>query len=105
MAQEVHVELLLNRRVYTLNGRPAGRIEEVCAELRHGECYVSEYHVGTYAMMERLAAWPIGRELLRLFGAQRKGGGYRVPWDKLDLSDPLRPRLTCRVEDLTKLKQ
>jgi hypothetical protein len=54
--------------------------------------------------MERLAAWAIGRELLRLFGAKHKGGGYRVPWDKLDLSDPVRPRLTCKVEELAQLE-
>ena len=103
--QEVHVELLLNRRVLALNGRSVGRIEEVIAEQRGGECYVAEYLVGAYAMLERLAAWPIGRSVLKLFGAARKGGGYRVPWDKLDLSDPRRPRLTCKVEELSKMTE
>ena len=74
-------------------------------EQRGGECYVAEYLVGAYAMLERLAAWPIGRSVLKLFGAARKGGGYRVPWDKLDLSDPRRPRLTCKVEELSKMTE
>jgi sporulation protein YlmC with PRC-barrel domain len=103
-AQEVHIELLLNRRVVAANGRAIGRIEEVCAELRAGEAYVTEYLVGAFALFERLAAWRIGRELLTLFGARRRGHGYRVPWDKLDLSDPERPRLICKVEELAQIK-
>jgi sporulation protein YlmC with PRC-barrel domain len=101
---ELHVELLLNRRVFALNGRAIGRIEEVCAELRAGECYVTEYLVGAYALFERLAAWPVGRELLRLFGATRRGHGYRVPWAKLDLSDATRPRLLCNVDELAPIE-
>ena len=103
--REVHVELLLNRRVYALNGRVIGRLEEVRAELHEGECFVTEYLVGAYAMMERLAAWRIGRALLRLFGATRHGGGYRVPWDKLDLSDPERPRLRCEAGELAPIEE
>ena len=103
--REIHVELLLNRRVYAQNGRVVGRLEEVRAELRAGECFVTEYHVGAYALVERLAAWRIGRAVLKLFGATRRGGGYRVPWDKLDLSDPARPRLRCEVGELAPLRE
>ena len=102
---ELNVELLLNRRVLARNGRAIGRLEEVEAELREGVAYVTEFHVGAYALFERLAAWSsIGRELLKLFGA-RRGGGYRVPWDKLDLSDPVRPRLLCDVSELQPLEE
>ncbi|HEX8073130.1 MAG TPA: hypothetical protein VF546_24495 [Pyrinomonadaceae bacterium] len=103
--QEIHVELLLSRRVLALNGRPVGRLEEVRAELRRGECFVIEYLIGTYALFERLAAWRVGRELLKVFGARRRHGGYRVPWDKLDLSDPTRPRLRCPVTELAPLEE
>ena len=102
--QEVQVELLLSRRVFALNGRPIGRLEEIQAELRGGACYVTEFHVGAYALFERLAAASIGRALLKMFGVTRKGGGYRVPWDKLDLSDPARPRLLCEVKELKPLE-
>ena len=102
---ELNVELLLSRRVVARNGRAIGRLEEVQAELRGGVCYVTEFHVGAYALAERLAAWGIGRELLKLFGAARRGGGYRVPWDKLDLSDPARPRLLCEVGELRPLEE
>lgn len=101
--QEINLELLVGRRVYSLNGRSIGHLEEVRAELRGGECFVEEYLVGAYAVAERLAALSIGRALLRLFGATRKHEGYRVPWDKLDLTDPKRPRLLCKVNELKTL--
>src|ERR1051325_5993402 len=63
-ARELNVELLLSRRVYALNGRRIGRIEEIRAEKRGRECYVAEYLVGGYALFERLAGWVIGRAIL-----------------------------------------
>jgi sporulation protein YlmC with PRC-barrel domain len=101
--QEIRVELLLGKKVYAINGKRVGRVEEVRAELRRGECFVEEYLVGSYAVFERLAALSIGRALLGKFSAYKEHGGYRVPWDKLDLSDPARPRLRCHVDELEKL--
>ncbi|MBV9211421.1 MAG: hypothetical protein JOZ52_12360 [Acidobacteria bacterium] len=101
--REINLELLLGRRVYAISGHRVGRVEEVRAEVSQGECVVTEFHVGSYAAFERLSAYSIGRTILRLFGATRAGGGYRVPWDKLDLSDPARPRLMCSTKELKKL--
>lgn len=101
--QEINLELLVGRRVYGLNGKSVGHLEEIRAELKAGDCLVSEYLVGAYAAAERLAALSIGRALLRLFGVTRRHRGYRVPWDKLDLSDPARPRLLCSVDELKTL--
>jgi sporulation protein YlmC with PRC-barrel domain len=98
--REINLELLLNRRVYALNGKCIGRIEEMRAEMRGGECVLTEYLVGVYALFERLAAGSIGRSILRALRLRRKDGGYRVPWNQLDLSDPLHPRLKCVVRDL-----
>lgn len=99
-AREINVELLLSRRVYALNGRNIGRIEEVRVETRSGECVVTEYLVGVYALFERLAAHSIGRAILRTLRFSRREEGYRVAWNQLDLSDPERPRLKCLVADL-----
>ena len=101
--QEIHLELLVGRRVFSLNGRSIGHLEEVRAELRGGECLVEEYLVGAYAVAERLAALSVGRAILRLLGATKRHDGYRVPWDKLDLTDPKRPRLLCSVNELKTL--
>src|SRR5205085_11890335 len=101
--QEVNLELLIGKRVRALTGKSIGHLEEIRAELSEGECFVEEYLVGTYAVLERLAAISIGRAILHLFGARRKHGGYKVPWDKLDLTDPERPRLLCEVDKLKTL--
>jgi sporulation protein YlmC with PRC-barrel domain len=101
--QEVQLELLIGQRVLGLNGKSVGHLEEIRAELRKGECFVEEYLVGSYAVFERLAALNIGRAILKLFGATKNHEGYRIPWDKLDVSDPEHPRLLCSVKDLTTL--
>jgi sporulation protein YlmC with PRC-barrel domain len=104
-AREINIERLLSRRVYALNGKVVGRIEEVRAGIRHGECVVTEYLIGAYAMFERLAASSIGRSILRILRARRTGGGYRVAWNQLDLTDPQRPRLRCPVGDLPPIEE
>ncbi len=101
--QELHLELLLGKRVFALNGKSIGRIEEVRAELRKGECFVLSFLVGTYAILERLSAWTISRTVLDLFGSTVKSG-YSVPWDKIDFTDPERPKLTCNVNELPPLE-
>jgi hypothetical protein len=100
MAHEVYIDLLVNRRVRAKNGRVIGRIEEICAEQHDGEWRVSEYLLGAFVLLERLAGWSLGRAVLRFLRLSRRGGGYRVRWDQLDLSDPMKPRLLCSVEDL-----
>ncbi len=94
---EIHVEMLLGRRVFAKNGKTVGRLEELVADLRKGECFVREFHLGSYALFERLAAMPIARVFLKLFGARKR---YRIPWDRLDLSNPERPRLLCSIKEL-----
>lgn len=102
--QQLHVELLLGEKVFAMNGLSIGRLEEIRTEINRGHFYVTEFLVGSYAFLERFAAWRIGRSLLRVFGA-RKSEGYRVRWDQLDLSDPRRPRLRCEVDELLTLKR
>jgi hypothetical protein len=101
--QEIHLELSIGRPVFALNGRQLGRLEEVRAELNNrGQCYVSEFLVGSYGALERLAAWKMGRSLLRVFRA-RKSEGHRIRWDQIDFSDPRRPKLKVEVEELMPL--
>jgi sporulation protein YlmC with PRC-barrel domain len=102
--QEINIELLLGKRVFSLNGRSVGRVEEIKVELREGRCFVSEFHVGSYAVLERLAATHIGRAILYTFHGKEKSSGYRVAWDQLDLSDPARPRLLCNLKELHPLE-
>jgi hypothetical protein len=101
--RQIHAELLLGKKVFALNGRSIGRLEEIRTAKSSGHYFVSEFLVGNYAVLQRLAAWSIGRALLRIFGAKREEG-YRIRWDQLDLSDPGRPQLLCDIEELLPLK-
>ncbi len=98
---EIHVERLLGKRVYALNGRSIGRLEEIRAAVDGNHCYVKEFLVGSYGMFERLSAMSIARSILKLFSSS----GYRVPWSELDLSAPDRPRLRCNVNELAPLQK
>ena len=101
---EIHLELLLGKQVFAQNGRPLGRLEEVRAELNaRGYCFVTEFLIGSYALFERLAAWRMGRVILRTLRVGRREG-YRVRWEQMDLSDPRRPKLICEVDELGPLQ-
>ena len=96
--REVHLESLLGRRVEDAHGRAVGRIEEFVADRREGACTVREFHLGPAALLERLA---VSASIVPFFGfLARFGRARRVPWDRLDLSDPERPRLTCDADEL-----
>ena len=88
----VHLEDLLGRRVEALDGRRVGRIEEIRADRRGDEYELTEYLLGTGALVERLSL------VSRLFG--RESRTYIVRWDQIDITSPSRPRLTCSIEDL-----
>jgi sporulation protein YlmC with PRC-barrel domain len=100
--REVHIELLLGRRVLDSTGKSVGRIEEVIAERQGDEWVVREYLVGSAALLQRLSAVEVGRAFLGLFRA-KKNTGYRVPWDKLDLTDLEKPSLRCPSDELETL--
>src|SRR5215210_3879127 len=91
MAEELHLELILGRKVYDSENRSIGRLEEVIAEERGGELVVKEYLVGGTAMLQRLSITHLGRTFLGLLGA--KENCYRVPWNKLDLTQEGKLRL------------
>ena len=102
--QEIHLELLLSKRVVDANAQLAGRIEEVCAEQQGEETVIQEYLLGPNALGVRLAVWLTGLRLLHWLGVGKSNRGYRVPWDKMDLTDPEQLRLRCVKEELERLE-
>jgi len=96
------VELLLSRPVLDPSGQSVGRIEEICAQQQGDESVVKEYLIGPLAILERFSAWTLGLPMSDFLRWGKIGDRYRVPWDKLDLSDPNRPRLKCSVAELDK---
>ena len=91
--REVRLDRLLGREVLAGNHRPIGRLEEFRAEVRDGECVITEYVIGPAALLERLDL------NVRLLVTPRQHD-YVARWDQLDISDELRPRLTCPVAEL-----
>jgi hypothetical protein len=94
MSTSIRLDRLVGREVHTANNRRLGRVEEFRAERRGDAWFIREYVVGTAGLLERL---DLG---VRLLLGLKRGRGYVVRWDQLDLTNPERPRLTCSVEDL-----
>jgi sporulation protein YlmC with PRC-barrel domain len=98
---EVKLELLLGRAVSDANGEAVGRIEEVLADRDGDDLLVTHFLVGRFALFERFSVLHVGTGLLRYLGGRAQSAHpYRIPWDKLNLSDPEHPRLTCTIEEL-----
>ena len=91
--EELFLDQLLGRTVVAGNHRPVGRHEEFRSEQRGDSFYIVEFVIGSAGLLERLN---VG--LRALFGMS--GGGKVARWDQIDIGDPLRPRLTCSVEEL-----
>jgi hypothetical protein len=93
MTQAIALHRVLGRKVYGRDGRKVGRLEAIPASREGSRLVVSEFHIGTAALLERFAAhfspFPIA--------AAR---GFVVRWDQMDWRDPIRPRLTCDVSEL-----
>jgi len=85
----VHLEQVSATKVHDIDGKIAGRLEAVHADWRGGECIVTHYVIAGKGMY-----------FLRRIGLKNKTRSYVVPWDRLDFSDPQKPRLKCRIDDL-----
>jgi hypothetical protein len=90
--QTVKVEDLVGALVRGRDGRRVGHIEELRVARREGEYQITEYLLGSGAILER---WSVTRNL---FGP--RGRTLIARWDQLDISDPRQPRLTCATEEI-----
>ncbi|TGQ29410.1 hypothetical protein [Mesorhizobium sp. M00.F.Ca.ET.216.01.1.1] len=104
MAATINLEQLAGRRVLSPRGKSIGHIEEIRAKQDGRNLVIVEFHVGIYAAFERLSASAIGAAILDAFRLRRSAGFYRIPWDKIDISDPMRPRLLCPMGELARMK-
>jgi len=87
--RQIRLDDAMGRVVRDTDGRPVGRLFEVRGEERDGEMVVVEYHLGPHAWLER-----IGFSLRRFAGADTAGHVHKLPWDRVDVSDPAHP--VCR---------
>ncbi|OUC13951.1 MAG: hypothetical protein B0A82_14270 [Alkalinema sp. CACIAM 70d] len=98
--QEIHLELLLGNLVIDVEGKEVGRIEEVLAAQQGDEWVITDFLVGWAAIAERLSVQHFFTKAFTFFHESADRPTYRIPWHQLDLSDPLRPCLTCTVQEL-----
>ena len=100
--RELRVESLLGHRLRDADGKSLGRIEEIVAEIRGTDWIVVEVHVGRGALLQRLTELT---SLVPLVSAlqHRLGERRRVPWERLDFSDPSHPRAVVRHEELERV--
>ncbi|HVX39802.1 MAG TPA: hypothetical protein VHB25_09535 [Gemmatimonadaceae bacterium] len=96
--REAHVERMLSRRVRDAEGHVLGRLEEMRVEIVDGEYVVVEFHLGSGALLERIAGFI--RQLPFFEALPRVGREYRIPWQLLDLTDPDDLRVRVRRDDL-----
>jgi hypothetical protein len=96
----IHFEHLLGCEVRDREGKRVGRILAVSTGREGEDLVVSEYMLGTAALLARL-----GLTAGRLVGLRVRREPLCIPWDQLDLRDPKQPRLLCPVAELKERKR
>lgn len=94
-ATRVRLDLVCGRVVRDENGRRVGRIRDMTVVKQGEDLVVTEYHLGNRALLHRF-----GLSLLSVVGIRLGGEPARVPWNRLDLTDPVRPRFLGTAEEL-----
>ena len=101
--REIRLHHLVGRMVHDVNGERVGRIHELCAEIavhEHGNVYeVREFHVGMVGWFEGLLGGRVARKVARTL-RRRANEPHVVSWERMDLADPLHPRLTVPKSSL-----
>jgi hypothetical protein len=97
--RNVHLELSVGKQVRDAAGEKLGHLHEARARREGSDLVVVDYLVGEGGLLERFSLRRAGAELAWLFGLGR-AHGYVIPWDRMDFSDPARPRCTCLASQL-----
>lgn len=93
--RRVTLQSLLGRLVLDCDGVRVARIHDVLTDWDGERCVVREWLLGTGALRQRL-----GVRALHLLGLRSETPPVRVPWEEMDLTNPARPRLRCRKDEL-----
>ena len=95
--REIRIERLVGRRVRDVEGRPLGRIEELICEFDRGEqgkgYVVLSFRVGSFGALDTFTGSTAFRQLLQTLLRGARYATHEIPWERMDLSDPERPRL------------
>jgi len=101
--RRVHVESLMGRPVIDDSGKFVGHIAEIHAGPDPaGHLVVREYLLRHHKLLDSISITGVATLLVRLLGGRSEHAGIKVPWDKMDLSDPRHPKTLCHSGELTK---
>ena len=90
---EMQAEQLLGREVRDPENEALGRIVDIRAGDDGGEFVIRYYLVGPVRSSARLSVSNLAAQVLSLIGLRMGARSYAVPWEDMDLSDPVRPRV------------
>jgi len=96
----IHAEHLLGRSVRDIEGRNVGRIEEIQVENSNNGCFVSGFVLGAEGLVKRLSFRGVAPLFVPSLADRAQKRAKAVSWQQIDLTNPKRPRLRCRKEDL-----
>jgi sporulation protein YlmC with PRC-barrel domain len=102
--RELHMYEFLGRKVHDADGKYAGALEEVEVERGDEFCAVKNYLVQHRGLIDRITAWALTQSIRKAIPVREKSKPYRVPWDKMDLTDPQHPRITVPQSELQRVK-
>ncbi|MGH9420796.1 MAG: hypothetical protein ACRD3J_12540, partial [Thermoanaerobaculia bacterium] len=54
--------------------------------------------------LDRMQTWVFAAPIQKSIPVREKSKPYRVPWDKMDLSDPEHPRILVPQSELTRVR-
>jgi len=99
---QLNIELVLGREVRSRDGKRLGHIEAIHLARDGDSLFISEFHVGPDALLERLAVGLLPQWLREVVYRRNQSRRHRLAWDQMDLSDPRHPRLICDEAQLIK---
>jgi sporulation protein YlmC with PRC-barrel domain len=100
-ARELHVEQLLGKKVRDVDGQIVGRLEEFHLEVVDDEHVVTEFLLGPAAAVRRVGVFLTQLPLFRFIPMRKKE--YCISWTLIDFSDPDRPSVRARRDDLKRV--
>jgi len=98
-SNEIHVEQLLGKKVRDADGRVVGRLEEFHVEAVDGEHVVTEFLIGPAAALQRVGVFLKQLPFFRFIPKKE----YCVSWTLMDFSDPDRPNVRARRDELKRV--
>jgi sporulation protein YlmC with PRC-barrel domain len=102
--REIHIYEFLGRKVHDADGKYCGALEEIEVERGDESCIVKNYFVQERGLVDRITAWALADSLRKVIPVREESKPYRVPWDKMDLTDPEHPRITVPKSELQRVR-